>query len=208
MMKLRGCALFTGQFAPVGSVGARPKRSCSGRGLEAVARGLLAVACVLLGLLGGATRAVAQAQAPPGFGTKTLEEWVADLEFKRDFRVRRRAAVALGWMGPDAAPAVGELVVALRDDASAVRREAAWALAQIGPDARAATPALIRALGDNIAEVRQNAVRALGAIGADASVAVPKLKRALKDKHLAAESAVALGSIGAAAKSALPALRG
>jgi HEAT repeat protein len=59
-----------------------------------------------------------------------------------DVLVRQNAALALGAMGPDAAPALLALTEALKDASWTVRRQAAQALGQMGPAAQTAVPAL------------------------------------------------------------------
>lgn len=71
--------------------------------------------------------------------------------------VRRRAAWALGNLGP---AAVEPLIRALQDGHWDVRRKAAWALGNL-EDRRAVEP-LIRALQDDRADVREQVAWALG----------------------------------------------
>jgi len=86
------------------------------------------------------------------------------------------AALVLGEIGPDAAPATGALAAVLRDDdRPEVKREAALALASIGPDAKAAVPTLIDALDSDAPGLREAAVFALGRIGKSSSPATEKL---------------------------------
>ena len=144
--------------------------------------------------------------------------------------VRRRAAEALGGIGPAAEAAVPALVAALQNDRDAVREAAARALEGIGP---AAVPALVAALQHDV--VRHWAARALRGIGpaavpaltpalhdADAGMlgmafnivegigpaAVPALIAALQDDNASVRrwAAIALGRIGPAAEAAVPAL--
>ena len=70
---------------------------------------------------------------------------LADALADADASVRVGAAMALGNMGPVAAPAVPALVRALRDPDAKVRPWAARALGSIGPAAEAAVPALQKA---------------------------------------------------------------
>lgn len=60
--------------------------------------------------------------------------------------IRKQAAEVLGRMGPDAAPAVNDLVVLLDDPDLEVRKVAARTLGRIGPEAAAAVPALMQTL--------------------------------------------------------------
>ena len=63
-----------------------------------------------------------------------------------DPTIRKQAAEVLGRMGPDAAPAVNDLVVLLDDPDLEVRKVAARTLGRIGPEAAAAVPALMQTL--------------------------------------------------------------
>ena len=60
--------------------------------------------------------------------------------------LRRQAARAIGFVGPDAAPAAPVLALALADSDTTLQCEAALALLLIGPGAGAAAPALTDAL--------------------------------------------------------------
>ena len=135
---------------------------------------------------------------------------------------------ALGSFRGDAAPAVPELVRALRDDDLRVRWFAAEALAMIGPKANAAVPALIEALGSGgVAEgagdlggaedegqgmedgpIRLMAAVALGRIASEPKEAVPALIRAASDpdSRVRAEAARSLMAIGGEPVAILPVL--
>src|SRR5262245_36121196 len=91
-----------------------------------------------------------------------------------DWQVRQQAAVALGWLGPQAKAAVGALVDALKEEDKYLRGQAAASLGQIGPDARDAVPALTEALKDSEEDVRREAA-ALGRIGPVARATVSEL---------------------------------
>lgn len=83
----------------------------------------------------------------------------------RDFRVRARAALALGSTGDSSA--VSPLATALReDDSAAVRAAAASALASIG--SAEALPALRAASGDSSSDVREAADAAIRALASAA----------------------------------------
>ncbi len=90
-----------------------------------------------------------------------------------DARVRQGAAKILARLGPEAKPAVPELIHALQDPAAGVREAAGDALNRIGPEA---VPALVGALTDEKAAVRESAAWTLGSIGAAAQGAVPSLR--------------------------------
>jgi len=110
-----------------------------------------------------------------------------------DWRIRMRAAQALGEIGDPAA--VLGLIEALTDKYDEVRCCAAYALGKIGEVA--AIPALIDVMTKDVGRVSNVAARALGLIG-DAS-SVPFLIKALE--HLVPELAVALEDKGAEVRS-------
>ena len=83
------------------------------------------------------------------------------LDRKDSDETRCAAAVALGFIGPEASVAVPALVTVLADDDVRVRRKSAEALGRIGQPAAAAVPALERALKDEDAEFRSAAAEAL-----------------------------------------------
>ncbi len=64
----------------------------------------------------------------------------------RDAKVRREAARALSYIGPEAKEAVNSLILATKDEDAGVRFLAIRALGQIGPGAKDAVPILIRAM--------------------------------------------------------------
>jgi len=78
-----------------------------------------------------------------------------------DGSVRGRVAQAIGTIGPEAAPAVSDLVTLLTATDEGSRNSACIALYGIGPVARGALPALRRALSDPSADVRRFAQRAI-----------------------------------------------
>ena len=57
--------------------------------------------------------------------TMRISDLVAAMKKDADALVREHAAEALGDIGPDAASAVPDLIVALKDDNARVRRDAA-----------------------------------------------------------------------------------
>ncbi len=95
---------------------------------------------------------------------KTVAEWIIDLG-STDPQVRLLAVLAVGLIGPDAAPAVPVLIEQLGDDDPASRVQACAALAGIGAAAGAAEKPLLELLQDPNAEVRGYAQMALMEIG-------------------------------------------
>lgn len=125
------------------------------------------------------------------------------LQHDSNWRVRRKAAVALGAFGPDAERAVPALIKAVKADDNTTT-PAAVALGKIG--ARA-VPSLIRLLEDpqSDRDAKYMALYSLSVMGPTAKGAIPGLIQCLKqqDAILRREAAKALGSIGPSAKEAL-----
>jgi HEAT repeat protein len=156
------------------------------------------------GLL-GASLALAQGRDIRYLG-KPAAEWAQQLK-SPEAQQRRCAAFALGKIGPQAQPAVDDLLALLKEDRdAAVREAAAGALGRIGQGNRGlleggrVVPALIQALKkDPSPQVRRSAAWALGLLGADvAPVAAPALVETLKnDADLAVlqNAAWALGAL-------------
>lgn len=92
----------------------------------------------------------------------------------KDYRIRKKAAEALGEMG--AKEAIDALIKALKDENYEVRKTAAHALGKIR-DAKAIKP-LIEALNDESMEVRLEAVKSLKRIG---YTEIKDLERVLTD---------------------------
>jgi len=91
--------------------------------------------------------------------------------------LRWAAAMALGFIGPEARPAAPALLRATKDLDAEVRCDAFWALRQIRPDAQTAVPVLVDGLNDPWEIARQNAAAALESYGPEAEAAVPTLIR-------------------------------
>jgi HEAT repeat protein len=117
--------------------------------------------------------------------------------------------------GQEAAVAVPDLLVYLKDRDMNVRREATEALEAMGPAAAKALPALIEALDDNEWHVSAGAMKALAAMGSLAKPAVPQLLREYEQIKPSGREAdyyrkrvlLALASIGPGAE-AVPRLLG
>jgi len=122
-----------------------------------------------------------------------VPHWQAALK-DSDPKIRRRAAYALGQVGPPAATAaVSDLSTALADRHVEVAWYAADALGRIGPKAAPAVKALIGVIeetpGDAV--LRRNAVIALGRIGPEAKEALSSLETQAKSAD--GETRVAAG---------------
>ncbi len=97
------------------------------------------------------------------FGREAAPELVPYLRADR-LETRRRAALALSRLGPDAAEAVPMLCETLNDEETLMRFWAAKALGSIGPGARQATASLLRLLDDEDPNVRWEATAAFAKI--------------------------------------------
>ena len=128
---------------------------------------------LVMALIASSCPAITLAQ---GALQQSMEELAAP-----DADVRSAAAVALGRMGADAAPAAAALTRALGDEAAKVRANAAWALARIGPAAGVALPELTGALSDDSPDVRGRAAICLGVLGDAAADAVGALRALVED---------------------------
>ena len=129
---------------------------------------------------------------------QTVSHWQAALK-NPDPKVRRRAAYALGTIGPAAAPAVSALNDALADRQLEVAWYASDALGRIGPAAAPAVEGLVKVIeespGDTV--LRRHAVIGLGRTGTGAKGALPGMEKTLKseDAETRVATAVALGRI-------------
>lgn len=154
---------------------------------------------------GGAVEALARAGAPvvPALGERLAHE---------EAFVRRAAALALGDIGPDAAPALAALVRAAIDRDDGVRRAASQVLARVdpawavAPATRLAIPALVEGLRSDLPWVSRAAAALLPRVGRPA---VPALVELLADWEKEAHRRGALRileQLGPSAADAAPAL--
>jgi HEAT repeat protein len=128
-----------------------------------------------------------------------------------DVESARKAALALGKMGADSAPAVPVLAKMLREDDEPLQIQAAAALAGVGPEAAPAVPALVRMLtAAKSTAARVSAAVALAKVGPAARDAVPALTQMLastEPSEVRSHAAEALMDIGSPANdSAVPTL--
>jgi hypothetical protein len=108
-------------------------------------------------------------------------------------RKRLGGALALRVIGPQAAPAMKDLLVALREPEPNLCLTSSLALAQIGA---ASVPGLTDALSDPKPHVRAAAAHALGLIGPPAAPSAPGLIEALADPSVRPMALEALRMIG------------
>jgi HEAT repeat protein len=115
--------------------------------------------------------------------------------FQVDHTVQRRytAAMALGLMGTNAAPALPALVQALRDETMTVSMTAALDLGRLGT---ISLPGLMSALADPSVTARRAAMTGLIQLGPAAADAVPKLVNLLKDPADRPMARMALQAMG------------
>ncbi len=163
-----------------------------------VARGGSEVSLALLDRLADRNQAVrwraAQALADLPLGAAAVSDLTRALT-SHDAYVRRFAVWKLGEIGPDALPALDDLVALLRSDPSGEACGAALALGRLG-DVEA-LPALVADLRSSSSDRRVEAAQGLGLLGRPAVTAVPQLIAALDDPDAALRAAAveALGEI-------------
>lgn len=114
---------------------------------------------------------------------------------------------ALQAIGPDAGPAVPNLVELLQDKDRAAATRAAQALAAIDPKQEAAVPVLVEALQSAEDDTKGQVLTALAQIGPRARPAVPTLMKLLPEPRYRYQVCHVLGRIGPDAVEAVPALR-
>ena len=174
---------------------------------------LVVLACVPAGF--------AQEAAGTNYAGKSLTQWLAVLQdnLERDTdeskELCRKAANALGQIGPPAVAAVPLLIQTLKSRSVEAREYAVDALGRIGPSAVEAVPAIIAAIDvpktrsdyKVLANFRRLAAKALGRIGPQAQSAEPVLLQALQNEDgvYRVEAALALWNISRHS-AALPAL--
>ena len=118
---------------------------------------------------------------------------------------RLAAIIALADHGSKAAPAIPDLLDALRGADEDQRLNAALTLSKIG---KAAVPEVAKLLDDGRTETRFYAIWALGWIGPDAAETEAPLLRALSDKSddIRRKAAYAVGRVAPGSRGALPVL--
>ena len=115
-------------------------------------------------------------------------------------RARQDAAVTLGQIGGDAAPALGDLAAMVADEDKTATAAAMWALGEIGAFAEIEAPvlqALATALGDESWVVRLEAVKALAKCKGKAAPVRAELEKLVDDPvvEVANHAVHALGEI-------------
>jgi HEAT repeat protein len=155
-----------------------------------------AVVLVILLLLAKAGVAQSEQDSPGTYGGKTVAQWaedLGDLESKGADDKRRRAAYALGRIGPAAKSAIAALIKVVNDPNMEPRWYAADALGRIGGDEKVAE-VLAGAIRnpENDVYMRLNAVRSLGRLGKVAGGQTDVLVEQLEAKDAAVRAAAAL----------------
>ena len=111
-----------------------------------------------------------------------VDQWIEKLD-DEDKESRRRAAYALGQIGPPAVQAVPALIKVADDKQLEVGWYALDALGRIGPAARDAVPGIVEIVekSADYATLRLSGIRALGRIGVSEGGASSAIESALKD---------------------------
>ena len=97
----------------------------------------------------------------------------------RSYRTWDLEETALDSLARIGAPAVPELIKALKNNDPRVRYQAAQVLGRIGPDAEAAVAALVRAIDDPEPQVQKAATRSIGQIRSDSGEAIRALMQVI-----------------------------
>jgi HEAT repeat protein len=155
-----------------------------------------AAALVILLLSAKAGVAQSEQESPGSYGGKTVAQWVedlGDLESKGADDKRRRAAYALGRIGPAAKSAIGALIKVVNDPNMEPRWYAADALGRIGGGEQVAG-VLAGAIRnpENDVYVRLSAVKSLGRLGQVAAGRTDVLVEQLDAEDAAVRAAAAL----------------
>ncbi len=190
-----------------------PLREKAGAALTQV--GLAATPALLDVLKDGppvAREAAANALGQMNDGAKAsvpqLQAFLSDTTL--DLEVRRTSARVLGYFGNGAAPAVKELLAALKNQDDVLRYLAAASLGLIAAESEVVVPALVAALKDPVPMVRSYSTRALAAFGPAALSALPALvevvENAKADADLRQAAVTTIGAIGERARAAVPTL--
>ncbi len=145
---------------------------------------LVVAAVVLLGLgcgedEGSDPASNAEVQAEPQYQGKPLSQWAQALQDKKQVRVRRQAAKALGEIGQDAQPQLPALEQALGNpgEDALVRYNAAVSILRISGDGGRVVPALMMMLNNPDLDSQYRAALALERVGPAAAAAAPKLQK-------------------------------
>jgi HEAT repeat protein len=102
--------------------------------------------------------------------------------------VRKAAAQALGWIGPEGVPV---LVQELRSTDPGARVRAAWSLQYADHSAMRVAPLLLRLAGDDDADVRAMVMYALGCLGRSVdAVTMEQVRQALRNASKEADGRV------------------
>lgn len=129
-------------------------------------RTIAAVAVAVL-VVAPAARAQGAAKDPVTDG-RPLSEWIADLKAVAP-QTRNAAAYEISGLGPEAAPAVPALILALDDPSPSVRFPVTVALGEIGSAAADAVPRLKKMMDEDINdEIAASAKRAIRRIKPEA----------------------------------------
>jgi len=99
--------------------------------------------------------------------------------YSPDSSIQSRCAVedALGWIGPNACPALPLLLQTTTNFNATLRANALWALGEMKVEPQLCVPALVQALQDTNEWVQTSAVHALGMFGTNSQTAIPSLTK-------------------------------